>query len=95
MDLAFFPSDIILESWFEEDSKLRRFFSRFTEVNKGSFIEYIRKIFRKTNISYPLVHKRTAAYQGVRDVSFSEFGKICVRIRRIVDIKKPSNIHIG
>ena len=29
-----------------------------------------RQIFRKTNISYPLI--RTCAYQGVRNVRFSE-----------------------
>ena len=38
----------------------------------GSFIEYIRKIFRKTNIVYPLICRRTRVYQGVRNVSFSE-----------------------
>ena len=31
-----------------------------------------RHIFRKTNISYPLIHTRTCAYQGVRNVRFSE-----------------------
>ena len=31
-----------------------------------------RQIFRKTNISYPLIHTRTCAYQGVRKVRFSE-----------------------
>ena len=40
---------------------------------KGS---YVRKIFRKTNISYPLTRTRTCAYQEVRNVSF--FGKFCV-----------------
>ena len=30
------------------------------------------QIFRKTNISYPLMDKRTCAYQGVRNVRFSE-----------------------
>ena len=28
-----------------------------------------RQIFRKTNISYPLIHTYTCAYQGVRNVS--------------------------
>ena len=32
----------------------------------------VHKIFRKTNISYPLIRTRTCAYQGVRNVSFSE-----------------------
>ena len=39
---------------------------------KGSFIYYVHKIFQKTNISYPLIRTRTSAYQGVRNVSFSE-----------------------
>ena len=30
------------------------------------------QIFRKTNISYPLIRTRTCAYQGVRNVRFSE-----------------------
>ena len=29
-----------------------------------------RRIFRKTNISYPLIRTRTCAYQGVRNVRF-------------------------
>ena len=33
---------------------------------------YVHKIFRKTYISYPLIQKRKCAYQGVRNVSFSE-----------------------
>ena len=39
---------------------------------KGSFIKYVRKIFQKTNISNPLIRIRTCAYQGVRNISFSE-----------------------
>ena len=35
-------------------------------------IKYARKIFRKTNISNPLIHTHTYAYQGIRNVSFSE-----------------------
>ena len=37
-----------------------------------SFIYYERKIFQKTNISYPLIGICTCAYQGVRNGSFSE-----------------------
>ena len=33
---------------------------------------YVHKIFRKTNISYPLIHTPTCAYQGVRNNNFSE-----------------------
>ena len=35
-------------------------------------IKYVRKISRKTNISNPLIRTRKSAYQGVRNVSFSE-----------------------
>ena len=37
-----------------------------------SFIYYVCRMFRKTNISYPLIHTRMWAYQMVRTVSFSE-----------------------
>ena len=43
-----------------------------TKKNLGSFIYYIRKIFRETNNSYHLIRTRSCAYQGVRNVSFSE-----------------------
>ena len=39
---------------------------------RRSFIYYVRKIFQKTNISYPLISTRTCVYQGVRNVSFSK-----------------------
>ena len=39
---------------------------------KGSSIKYERKIFRKINICNPLIRTRPCAYQGVRNVSFSE-----------------------
>ena len=38
----------------------------------GSFVYCVRKIFRKTNISYPLINTRACAYQGVRNVCFPE-----------------------
>ena len=38
---------------------------------RGSFIYYVRKIFRKTSFSYPLMGACTRTYQGVRNVSFS------------------------
>ena len=42
-------------------------------TSKGPSINYLRKIFRKTNISPPpLIRTRTCAYQGVRNGSFSE-----------------------
>ena len=42
------------------------------KVFYGPSIKYVRKIFRKTNISNPLIHTRTCAYQWVRNVRFSE-----------------------
>ena len=39
---------------------------------KVSSIKYVRRMFRKTNISNPLLHTRTCAYQGVRNVNFSD-----------------------
>ena len=41
-------------------------------VTKVSSIYYVRKIFRKTSISYTVIRTRTCAYQEVRNVSFSE-----------------------
>ena len=40
--------------------------------SRCSSIQYVGKIFRKTNISYPLIRTRMCAYQGVRNVSFPE-----------------------
>ena len=39
---------------------------------KGLPIKCVRKIFGKTNISYPLIQTRTAACQVVKNVSFLE-----------------------
>ena len=51
-------------------------FSGGTEIGPwhemGLSIKYVRKIFRKTNTSNPLMRARTCAYQGVRNISFSE-----------------------
>ena len=43
----------------------------FSTVKGYSFSTYA-KIFRKTNISYPLIWTRGCTYKGVRNVSFSE-----------------------
>ena len=43
-----------------------------TSLDKVSSIKYVRKTFRKTNISKPLIRIRTCAYQGVKNVIFSE-----------------------
>ena len=40
--------------------------------SKGPSFKYVRKIFRKTNSSNPLIRTPTSAHQGVRNVSFSE-----------------------
>ena len=42
-------------------------------LKKGSFSYYVRKIFRKTNISYPLIHTCTYTYHGLRNFSFSGY----------------------
>ena len=57
--------------------KKQQTFLRLSEVssedlNEEPSIKYERKILRKTNISNPLIRTRTFAYQGVRNVSFSE-----------------------
>ena len=40
-------------------------------------IYYVRKIYRKTNVPLTMIHPRTSAYQGLRDVSFSKnFGNV-------------------
>ena len=42
-------------------------------ISKRAFEENkVRQIFRKTDISYPLIRTRTCGYQGVRNVRFSE-----------------------
>ena len=45
---------------------------RNSEEHLGIIHLYVCRIFRKTDISYPLIHTRTCAYQWVRNVSFSE-----------------------
>ena len=42
------------------------------ESQNGFFKKIARQIFRKTIISYPLIRTCTCAYQGVRNVCFSE-----------------------
>ena len=53
--------------------KLRYYVSNKTKgrISKRMFQENkARQIFRKTNISYPLIRTRTCVYQGVRNVRF-------------------------
>ena len=44
--------------------KTRHFFTIIHTANKASFICYVRKSFRKTNMSYSLIRTRTWACQG-------------------------------
>ena len=44
----------------------RRISKRMLQENKAC------QIFRKTNMSYPLIRTRACAYQGVRNICFSE-----------------------
>ena len=39
---------------------------------KGGLISYVRKFFRKTNISYSVIHRRTCVYQRGKNVNFVE-----------------------
>ena len=43
-----------------------------TQKYCGTSIQHIRSIFRKINLSYPLIRTLMCAYQGVRNVSFLE-----------------------
>ena len=55
-------------------SATRPFFFLYSKHYWGPSIKYVRKIFRKTNISNPpsLICTRTCASQEVKNVSFSE-----------------------
>ena len=57
----------------EEKEARKRATKAKQQTLKGLFIWYVRKIFLKTNISDPLIRRRTCAYQGVRNVSFLEY----------------------
>ena len=67
----FFRQNAIGES-VNEWAKVHATFKPYNvaENTLALFIYYVRKIFRKTNISYPVI--RRCAYQEVRHVSFSE-----------------------
>ena len=60
MTQGFLIAATVVETWL-----------KYSVAWKGSSIKYVRKIFRKTNISNLLIGTRTCAYQGVRDISFS------------------------
>ena len=62
--------------------------------HRRSFIWSVRKIFRKTNISYPLLHTNisyplTHTYQGVRSVSFWK------KIKRRFKILESNSINVN
>ena len=48
------------------------FVINFTNFFWGNFDLVRTQIFRRTNISYPLMRTLTCAYQGVRNISFSK-----------------------
>ena len=60
-DLVTFTEDILI-------GKLHFWYS----AGMGLSIWYVRKIFRKTNISIPLIHTHTCPYWEVRNDSFPE-----------------------
>ena len=58
-----------------EDFRSTKFVGNKTKgrISKRLFQENkARQIFRKMKISYPMIHTRTCAYQGVRNVRFLE-----------------------
>ena len=55
-------------------------------IYKGSSTKYVGKIIRKTNISYPLIRTRMCAYQGVRNVSFSEIFVYVLTLPAQIDV---------
>ena len=61
-------------SWLFPNSNLHSVGNKVKgRISKRVFQENkARQIFQKTNISYPLIRTRTCAYQGVRNVRFSE-----------------------
>ena len=44
----------------------------------GPSIKYVRKIFRKTNISNPQIRTRTCAYQGLEMLVFRKILRTCL-----------------
>ena len=64
---------IFTETISSQSTKQGQFDNYFDVIfDKESFIQYVRKISRKTNVSYPLIQTCKCAYQGVRNVNFSE-----------------------
>ena len=74
------PPGLVLRLCFLVGNKAKgRILKQVFQENKAH------QIFRKTNISYPLIHTRTCAYQGVRNVRIflGKFGVLCF-------LKKPA-----
>ena len=62
----------------------QNFFTHFLDVYSPSlFCIIFTFIFRKTNLSYPLIRTRTCGYQGVRNVRFWE------NLARFLFLKQP------
>ena len=85
MDLFKTWNDDVLKEVAEEGRNIQYLADRVIEMDttETEFVYIISKViflfakfrsinFRKTNISYLLIRTRTCAYQGVRNVCFSE-----------------------
>ena len=60
------------ESTGKSDLKKSHLAGQYESFHRESSIKFVRKIFRKTNSSHPLIRTRTCTYQGGRNASFSE-----------------------
>ena len=69
------------------------FLSNCLSLPKESSIKCILEIFRKTNISNPLLRTRTCAHQGIRNVSFSETFAYVLNEWPLSGMSKSSSAH--
>ena len=60
------------ENYFKCNPYQNKFTLYLNFLHYVSFIQFLRKIFRQTNISHPLIRSRTFTYQGVRNNIFPE-----------------------
>ena len=62
---------VIFSKFATIDEGLQLCQKKMKKISRGSFIQYKRKMFRKTNIFYPPPPPRdTRTYQGIRNASF-------------------------
>ena len=67
---------------------------------EGPIIQHLNNFFRKTSISYPLIHRRACAYQGVRNIVFLEYfayilnGSSHMKTIRWMSYKSTKNITV-